>query len=1075
MKLRLFLAGVVAAAMALALFGVLNGVDRSQALIPQPIQPFQPADVGGLSSTQLGAAIINHSDSEIIKGERAGLPWNFVSPGFDLMVDKQIADGTPIGVVQADVDALCDGAVDVLASSCSPLTPYLWVERTTAVEGTSEAYVKAIMPPFSFLLRERADATTICLGGAGGIGLPVDEVLNTVYTNVPWSPNSASFAATSKLGGRPAFPNPGGAVCLDSPQSSFSEDNKVWPVAVGPPEAGAQCANTADDDADTVVNDGCPAVYFYKAPAPESDSDGPCNPALNFCADAAVVGFWTQSTVAASSLGAPVVVPVTKEKVNNGPTPGNFMEHWETEVTTANIAAVWTASGTSVLDLPVSLPPGPQLREVQNLQVSCTGPGEGLVVLKNILWPINALIGPLPGPPTKDTYADDNAATFVVRVVCNGVEGSPLVDKEVIWLKPVAVAPTIIPSTPKHLQMMSGELTIVTVDELKANHHTSMVTGQEWLVAEVSDVDGVPGPDVAVQWGGPLVTTDPPVPVTVPVDCTTGPLNTCMTYQVEEPHGQVDVIANLQVMCPPTTLPGLYSIVLKGIDAPLPPYGEAKPSDNASRSVIKVWCGVPNPDAGIPDTIDDASGLYPRWTIVQSDADDRRSLKSPPSIASDTGYVERTIDLQCFWMDANGAPDLNGDGVISAQESRLDPDMPGGIDDDGDCLADSALAQPSHPVDLVDTPTGTLCPVLPYSEAPSLVQYDTAADMDCDGLVDGIERAWGSNPLVADSDGDGATDFIEMFQYTNPLNPDTDGDGIYDKPDDDYIGAAAGAAESGEGVNADDNCPAVYNPDQANNDGKRRDNGSVVPGSWASNPMGDKMGDACDTDDDNDGADDVAELAREDPVGTPDPTNPLIADSDGDRCLDGVEGYLGKDPTSATSKCPASLTANPLKFFRACRWNEPNNGYDGGLWDAEYDGMEDNVEWDPDGDGLVCQTGTTIADTDNDDGTGTGALAPVEIVDNVEIMGYGTIAANKDSDGDGCQDWIEIVDVNGNRSAELLDVLFVAKRALGVDPNPGSDVVLDVDKNGSVTILDALVAAKNSSLVKSHSPCASEG
>ena len=101
-----------------------------------------------------------------------------------------------------------------------------------------------------------------------------------------------------------------------------------------------------------------------------------------------------------------------------------------------------------------------------------------------------------------------------------------------------------------------------------------------------------------------------------------------------------------------------------------------------------MWCGVPNPDAGIPDTIDDASGLYPRWTIFQSDADDRKSFKSPPSIASDIGYVERTIDLQCFWMDANGAPDINGDGVISAQESRLDPNMPLGIDDDGDCLAD---------------------------------------------------------------------------------------------------------------------------------------------------------------------------------------------------------------------------------------------------------------------------------------------------------------------------------------------------------------------------------------------------
>ena len=113
-------------------------------------------------------------------------------------------------------------------------------------------------------------------------------------------------------------------------------------------------------------------------------------------------------------------------------------------------------------------------------------------------------------------------------------------------------------------------------------------------------------------------------------------------------------------------------------------------------------------------------------------------------------------------------------------------------------------------------------------------------------------------------------------------------------------------------MNADDNCPSVANPTQANNDGKRRDNGSVVPGSWASNPNQDKMGDACDPDDDNDRADDVAELAREDPPGTPDSTNPLAFDSDGDRCVDGVEGYLGKDPTLKTSKCPAAMSAAQL-------------------------------------------------------------------------------------------------------------------------------------------------------------------
>ena len=44
---------------------------------------------------------------------------------------------------------------------------------------------------------------------------------------------------------------------------------------------------------------------------------------------------------------------------------------------------------------------------------------------------------------------------------------------------------------------------------------------------------------------------------------------------------------------------------------------------------------------------------------------------------------------------------------------------------------------------------------------------------------------------------------------------------------------------------------------------------------------------------------------------------------------DGVEGYLGVDPMSALSRC-AALSANQLKSFRACHWNEPPDGYGGG-------------------------------------------------------------------------------------------------------------------------------------------------
>ena len=142
-----------------------------------------------------------------------------------------------------------------------------------------------------------------------------------------------------------------------------------------------------------------------------------------------------------------------------------------------------------------------------------------------------------------------------------------------------------------------------------------------------------------------------------------------------------------------------------------------------------------------------------------------------------------------------------------------DPDMAAGLDADGDCLANAADAQPGQPTDTDDSLNGTLCPVLPYSEAPNLIQNDTATDQDCDGLVDGVEVAWGSDETLADTDGDGATDFVEMFQFTNPNVQDTDGDGVLDKPEDDYIAAIAGAAESDRGRERRRQLPVRRQPD----------------------------------------------------------------------------------------------------------------------------------------------------------------------------------------------------------------------------------------------------------------------
>jgi hypothetical protein len=137
----------------------------------------------------------------------------------------------------------------------------------------------------------------------------------------------------------------------------------------------------------------------------------------------------------------------------------------------------------------------------------------------------------------------------------------------------------------------------------------------------------------------------------------------------------------------------------------------------------------------------------------------------------------------------------------------------------------------------------------------------------------------------ADGDGDGVTDCQEVALGTNPASPDSDGDGFKDKP-----------ATSFAGVNTDtsmDNCPLVYNPDQTNTDGQRRPNGSI-PGAWASNPNQDKLGNACDTDDDNDGLLDVLEHDDDCPYR-------LKADSDGDRSLDGYETVMLSDRCNATS------------------------------------------------------------------------------------------------------------------------------------------------------------------------------
>lgn len=206
-----------------------------------------------------------------------------------------------------------------------------------------------------------------------------------------------------------------------------------------------------------------------------------------------------------------------------------------------------------------------------------------------------------------------------------------------------------------------------------------------------------------------------------------------------------------------------------------------------------------------------------------------------------------------------------------------------------------------------------------------------------------------------------------------------------------------GGDSDGDGIaDASDNCPADPNAGQENADRNFVSNAPVFVQTDTTWINSDSAGDACDSDDDNDGLLDTAELSGSACASVV--TDPLLRDTDGDRYLDGAECARSTNPASAASK--------PL--LSACG---------------------------------------PAGDSDGD-----------KVLDRIENCNYGSNPASTNSDGDGCGDGREIASVNSDSVVNVADVGMVASEISRVG-GPPKIVNLDINKDGAYNVADRGIVA----------------
>ncbi len=281
------------------------------------------------------------------------------------------------------------------------------------------------------------------------------------------------------------------------------------------------------------------------------------------------------------------------------------------------------------------------------------------------------------------------------------------------------------------------------------------------------------------------------------------------------------------------------------------------------------------------------------------------------------------------------------------------------------------------------------------------------------------------------------------------------------------IGSSPSSDLDGDGVpNASDNCPAVSNPDQANNDGDSMgdvcdadDDNDGVPDSSDNCPTsstpdqanndGDSMGDVCDADDDNDGVDDLTDafpLDASESVDTDGDGQGNNADQDDDN--DGVPDSSDNCPTASN---PDQANNDGDSMADACDADDDNDGVadpsDAFPLDAsesvdtDGDGQGDNADQDDDGDGAADSADNCpmVSNPDQADcnGNGTG--------DTCETPAYD---CNGDGVSDECQGGVVVAAASPDLGPPSGDAPI--EYSFGAVPLAETAVLIGIDVRGDL-------------------------